>query len=100
MPEGNTVVYEQSTTYFESGFFNGMLDVSWQNWENDGEGYANPAGHGTVLDLSLAGDSPARGYGDVSLQPTTRISGLDQDNKFLKLSVIRTSSENSAGAME
>ncbi len=100
LPEGNTVVYEQSTTYFESGFFNGMLDVSWQNWENDGEGYANPAGHGTVLDLSLAGDSPARGYGDVSLQPTTRISGLDQDNKFLKLSVIRTSSENSAGAME
>lgn len=100
LPPGNIVAYDISSDYFESGIFTGILDVSWQNWENNGAGYANPAGHGTILDLTLSAGSPAKGYGDNTRQSSTRISGLDSNDEFLNLSITRTNNENSAGAME
>jgi len=99
LPEGNITAYPGSHTYYESGFFAGELDVSWQNWENDGAGFANPRGHGKLLDLRLAAGSPAIGYGVPTQQAPAQIGGIDADG-FLPLSLVRTPAEHSAGAME
>jgi hypothetical protein len=99
LPSGNLLAYATGSTCFESGFFAGALDVSWQNWENDGAGYANPHGHCKLLDLRLVAGSPALVYGVADSGAPTRIVGLNT-NGFLDLAVVRSPGEHSAGAME
>jgi len=92
----NIVAYPSSNSMFENGFFSGELDVTWQNWENNGAGYENPHGHGKILNLNPAVNSPALNYAISLYQPETKISALDSQN-FLELSEKRV--VQSAGAM-
>ncbi len=99
LPEGNVLAYPDKLSYFESGFFSGALEVSWQEWEANGAGLANPAGHGTLLNLCLAPGSPAKDYGVAAKQASTMLGAMNA-NGFLSVSIPRKSDEHSAGAME
>lgn len=93
------VFADASYALFESGFFAGPFDASWQGWDSDEENL-NAPGHGKFLDLSPADGSPALDAGDASLQPVFSLGTLGADGFIRNDGTARGASHHSAGCYE